>query len=495
MSEKRAVTERTKAEKKLNMIDPDDPKDIALLKDLQGNIVKGHDRDHAVLIFLHFNSLYVKEIRSTIREQVKEKKKITSAWLQLQETKLFRNHGIPGGIFINFFLTASGYRALGYDADAFADQAFRQGMLADATRTKLNDPERWRMEEPYRQDIEEKTIHAMILLADDDVQYLGRQVRLILNEMIVTETGDMATLVAIEHGFQRRDARLQPIEHFGYRDGIGNPRFLNSREEDEAIDDYGGSDNWDPRASREVVLVPDPHSKGGGFGSYCVYRKIAQHVRAFEVQVRNLAQGLGLNSEKEEDLEYVRALIAGRFRDGTPVTLEDSPYDDPYPAGSPYNNSNYNDFNYADDPGGSRCPLHAHIRKVTPRDRVKPEEARLIARRGITYGSRPENEEGIDSLPNDGVGLLFMCYQNSIEKQFELIQSEMANAPDFPEEGVGHDPVIGQFPDAKQDPPAQNWPTKWGETKHSYRHSFATCVALQGGEYFFAPSISFLSNL
>lgn len=489
MSEDRAAIEPAN-DAKDPRIDPNDPHDKALLENLQGNIIKGHDRDHAVLIFLHFNTKFSAKIKATIREQVAEKKKVTSAWLQFQETQRYRKYGIPGGIFINFLLTATGYRALGYDVNGFTDQGFRRGMLAQETREKLNDPEPWRLEESYRQDSQNKEIHAMILLADDDASYLGRQVRVILNEMIVRDSGDLATLVAIEHGFQQRDNLKQPIEHFGFRDGLSNPMFLTT--DDETIDQYGGRNRWDPRASRELVLVRDPLSKDNSFGSYCVYRKLEQHVRAFEVQVRNLAQGLRLNSENEEDLEFVRSLIVGRFRDGTPVALRDSPY------GQRYGNDNYNNFNYDDDAIGSHCPLHAHIRKVNQRDATGKLQDRRIARRGITYGTRSPNEQGIDSLPNTGLGLLFMCFQNSIETKFEAIQSEMANASQFPEKGVGLDPIIGQLPDdTRKGPPTwpdQRWPMEWGKSK-SYYDAFASCVSLQGGEYFFAPSLSFLREM
>jgi deferrochelatase/peroxidase EfeB len=45
----------------------------------------------------------------------------------------------------------------------------------------------------------------------------------------------------------------------------------------------------------------------------------------------------------------------------------------------------WNDFSFATDPTGARCPLSAHIRAVNPRG--TEERWRQIARRGMPYRS------------------------------------------------------------------------------------------------------------
>ena len=166
-----------------------------------------------------------------------------------------------------------------------------------------------------------------------------------------------------------------------------------------------------------------------------------------------------------------------------------------------------NGFTYADDADGARCPFHAHIRKTNPRGDIvrqfgAPEPAErgpIMARRGITYGAqRPMSADHSefadqDHEPIHDSGLLFMAYMASIEAQFEFTQQSWANNPDFVVPAAGVDPVIGQTSDATQ-------------RKHTYLDgytsgapktelSFGNFVHMQGGEYFFAPSLSFLRSV
>ena len=84
--------------------------------------------------------------------------------------------------------------------------------------------------------------------------------------------------------------------------------------------------------------------------------------------------------------------------------------------------------------------------------------------------------------------MLFLCFQASIENQFNFIQIRWANAHNFVHVGTGPDPLIGQ-PEGHQ-----NWPLAWGETEKR-EFGFKLWVQLKGGEYLFAPSISFLRSL
>jgi Dyp-type peroxidase family len=381
-----------------------------------------------------------------------------------------------------------------------------------------------------------KDIHAMLLIADDDHSNLGQKVRMFLRDVLEVEQGEnLAEFVAVEHAIQRRDRYDLPIEHFGFRDGISNPMFI--KQDIEKIMSYGGASKWDPRAPLDLVLVPDRYGKNGdrSLGSYLVYRKYEQHVAKFESIVSNLGKEIG-----EENLERARALIVGRFRDGTPITVRSEPY------GQGYLNQNYMNFNFEDDPEGSKCPLHAHTRKVNPRYRDdkdkgtdhavwKPkledetsEKLARIVRRGMTYGKRKSDDDqgrnyGDDQtdLPDAGVGLLFMSFQRNIEKQFEYILKEFVNKRSFPEGETGSDSIIGQEPgvtcqickgkgiyegrictkcggDGKVNGSLgtpKKWPLGWGKDGFSFSNAMSSCVTLKGGEYFFAPSISFLKAL
>ena len=122
-----------------------------------------------------------------------------------------------------------------------------------------------------------------------------------------------------------------------------------------------------------------------------------------------------------------------------------------------------------------------------------------MARRGIPFGHRNVDTE-LDPIseqtPENGVGLLFMSYQASIQGQFEFIQGTWVNSAAFPSTGTGIDPIIGQS--AAGAPPSQRsyeLPQTYGTPLPAVQSNFDQFVTMKGGEYFFAPSITFLKSL
>jgi Dyp-type peroxidase family len=456
-------------------IDPRDPRYQPLLDDLQGNILKGHGRDNTVHIFLRF-SRDQQATKQLIRTFAAEY--LTSASRQQEEAAHYDESGIPAGVFANFFLTYKGYEALGFSPDRIPqDQRFQAGMKR--SRDELSDPDPQGWEDLYREDID-----AMILLADDDlVRLRDREQRVLQHfEDVVLAIGHGK--MAIEHGRAWRNANDDAIEHFGYVDGRSQPLFLKS---DVAWEhNIGGIDEYNPWAPLSLVLVKDPNGEtAASYGSYLVFRKLEQNVQRFKEAEEKLAKELSLAGEDEE---RAGAMIVGRFEDGTPVTLQ---------HGEGMHHPVFNNFNYNNDRDGTKCPFHAHIRKVNPRgDSVRESQGKIdpaqerrhrIVRRGITYGDRQSNFE---DRPTHDVGLLFMCSQSDIADQFEFIQRSMANEPDFVKPGTGPDPVIAQGGSQPQ-----KWPVKWGEPDtQRVPFDFHGFVTLKGGECFFAPSISFLKK-
>lgn len=468
-----------------------------MLKNMQGNILKGHGRNYSVHIFLKFNA-NTREVKKWIEEVAK--KYVTSAEQQLHETEKYKKHGTPGGLFGNFFLSAQGYETLGFtkaelqtafvEEDVFlgekVDVKFTKGMAA--SQGELKDPPIETWEQGYRYSID-----AVLLLADEDEQRLYREVTTIIQDKKLP-----ATVLAVEYGNVLRNEKGEGIEHFGYVDGRSQPLFLASEVEAEKNKD--GIDKWNPSASLDLALVPDPFAEGEDcLGSYVVFRKLEQNVRGFKQREQALAQALGLTGDAAE---RAGAMVVGRFEDGTPVVLQPNEgLDSPVP----------NNFNYDNDAQGSKCPFHAHIRKMNPRgdipnffgrteeqkQQLREEElSHRIVRRGIPFGKQvidPRSDSTLEQLPTGGVGLLFMCFQSNIARQFGFLQKSWANNLNFVQPGTGLDPVIGQKL-SSETPLAQKWPVQWGQPNKT-AFDFEGFVTMKGGEFFFAPSIPFLKKL
>lgn len=451
-----------------------DPLVMALLEDLQANILKGHGRDHALHLFFAFDSGRAAEVRAAIRQLSGQLK---TAAQQLAEAEHFKATGKDGGTVRCFFLSASGCSSLDVGQDllpaAGASPAFSAGMKA--SQDKLADPAVESWDAAFQQEV-----HAMLLLADQDLLRLQAE----RDSIVASLSAAGMRLLGEERGLQQKNARGEGVEHFGYIDGRSQPLLLTEQLDDERLNE-GGSNSWDPTFPPKAVLVLDDEKVPERvLGSYFVFRKLEQNVKGFKDAEERFADDLGLVGDARE---LAGAMLVGRFEDGTPVVLRNRGG-----MGAPISNN----FNYAADPAGLRCPVHAHIRKTNPRgaggfEEPKHEKLHLMPRRGITYGER---EPGMADRPEGGVGLLFMCYQASLETQFEFMQSVWANNPTFPAGASGAlDPVIGQ---GINPPGSQQCPVHWGDASSPTRAAdFAGFVTMKGGEYFFAPVISSLRTL
>ncbi len=483
-------------------IDPHAAQFTQMMENLQGNILKSHGRDHALHIFFALGN-DVQKNKQAIRALTAF---VTSSAEQLRQ----RDQTDRNAVFGNLFLTARGYEKLGFTRQMVVNNfpetgstgmpvKFTEGMSAAQAQTTLSDPDPTTWESPYQGN----KIDGMVLLAYDDEERLSREASLVRYLLLQAA----ADILEKEGGRRLRDDKGRTIENFGYVDGRSQPLYLKSDLMKEDID-HDGTDAWDPSAPLSLVLVqdlfaPDPDS----FGSFFVFRKLEQNVKKFKEAEERIARALRLTGE---DKGRAGAMIIGRFEDGSPLVLHKSP------AG---HGEAENNFTYANDPQGLRCPFHAHIRKVSPRgdtarqggnESLDQEKTHRITRRGITYGTRvtkkvtndgeefdaldDKAEEKQDKLPTGNVGLLFMCFQANIADQFGFIQKQWANNGNFARNGTGIDPVIGQ-PVAST---PYDWPAGYGEPRlgkpQSQRLPFAGAVTMKGGEFFFAPSIPFLKS-
>lgn len=321
-------------------------------------------------------------------------------------------------------------------------------------------------------------------------------------------------------------------EHFGFLDGVSQPGIrgltepLNPEDETQGLPGqdliypgefvfgYPGQVDRlvDPEATKDtqgpIVEAPLPWMRDG---SYMVFRRLEQRVLAFREFVEGEAARLGM------DKGLLAARLVGRWPSGAPLVL--APLQDDFGLGA--NDMANNAFEYQeDDPFQRRCPYAAHIRKTYPRDDLNdaldpagnPIEAlagaggeasvqtRRLRRAGIPFGPEVSDAEAV--VDEGSRGLMFVCYQTSIVDQFEFVQRDWANAPDFvigkgrPNGSgtvvPGHDPIIGQTADDARtfDEPVPNYPMGNVRSASAIGTRF---VQATGAGYFFMPAISALA--
>ena len=470
-----------------------DAKLRTFLQDLQANILKGHGRFHTGHIFIGFAGMAPAAVATVLRALGQH---CTSAYQQLRTNKKLPPF-LDGGVVRCLFLSASGYRALGPLAASPGGAAFEAGMgartaiLADPDLAAWN-PVGWRGTPP----------DCMVLVADADPNAVTRDLE--ATEAWLNGTG--AQVLFVERGLQqkRRFRQGQPaegVEHFGYVDGRSQPLVLI---EQIAAEPHA---HWTSAFPPSQFLVADPNGRSDmAAGSYFVFRKLEQDVRGFNAAEDALGEALFGAGANQDQLDRAGAMVVGRFEDGTPLVLSATGLAQAVP----------NDFTYAADPDGAKCPFHAHIRKANPRGDVRREEGLanddadrgpIMIRRGITYGQqRPMSADGSEfadkgAEPQHSSGLLFMAYMASLEKQFEFVQQSWVDNPQFAgnlkpgghRAVTGIDPVIGQSANAADR--VHEYLDGWTPGATPKKLSFEQFVRMQGGEYFFAPSLSFLRGI
>ena len=450
---------------------------LAMLKQLQPNILKGHVREHMQILFIQFSD--EAQARTFLG---KVARKMKSANKHLREVERFKADGTPGTPYIGVGLTRAGYSKLGIPAAKVPGSAkpsaipFRRGMRhADSVGT-LGDPPVASWEETFRH-----TIHAVVVIGDAKKANVTAT-RAEINAFFTPKV----KLLGVETGRGQTNTHGDGIEHFGYVDGRSQPLFLDEDIADEPHTPAG----WDPTFTLGRVLVRDSAAPNPAqhFGSFFIFRKLEQNVRRFHLAEKALADELGLTGA---DRPRAGATIVGRFRDGTPLTSQATDGVHPVP----------NDFDYDNDVQGRKCPLHgAHPQDQPARIRRRREPRRASASTSWPVAARPSGRAATTSMPTlpasarptGGVGLLFMAFNSELSNQFDFTQSTWANNPAFPIGGSapGVDQVMGHGTR-----PKTKCPVAWNGAATKTVNAAPQAVTMKGGEYFFMPSIAFLKAL
>lgn len=366
---------------------------------------------------------------------------------------------------VNVALTSAGLRVLGVD-DTILDrlpEAFRQPMAARAAA--LLDDRGASAPAAWDAGLGDGRAHVLVMLnqvvdphhqypTPGDEQEAARAQRLAFEEDR-RSMAELATRLGLE------EVHAQPAEllhnrreHFGWADGLSQPAVEGALGDDDK-DAFGGSPrpkdgpppHWRPIKAGEFVhgyidedgsVTEGPTAELLLDGTFMVYRKLYQDILGFRLQLQADADAyrahLGLHVDDQGAYELMAAKVVGRWRDGKAVTL--FPQRPVGYLGTEADEAPSNDFRYWDDPSGEICPLGAHIRRTNPRDAIgwkgggQMSERHRIIRRGMPYGPfRPwDPEDPANTTPDDvDRGLIFICFNADIERQFEVVQRQWCN--------------------------------------------------------------------
>jgi len=269
---------------------------------------------------------------------------------------------------------------------------------------------------------------------------------------------DWVLQAAAVHGLalvHRQDAAelWKRREHFGWADGLGQPDIEGTPWPTPPGGGVpGGKDEplWRPVKPGEFIhgcvdedgyVTSGPAAPLLRHGTYMVYRKLYQDVVRFRKQLQEdaLLYGASLSGSplRERHLyELMAAKVVGRWRDGH--AIEVCPVrsaEDAVNLGDEAAPNPSNDFRYLlGDGDGFVCPKGAHIRRTNPRDALgwdgKISFRHRIIRRGMPYGEFLRSpEEKQEEQQDDGRdrGLIFVCFNASLERQFEVVQRQWCN--------------------------------------------------------------------
>ncbi len=371
---------------------------------------------------------------------------------------------VRGRPFVNLAFTYAGLVLAGVDRGTLDQlpQEFREGMEARAGILgdwERNHPQHWTLPQRHggkpSDRVQPSTVHAVVQfwIADQDSAVLDEAVKALDNVLQRTRGRGRGRVLAVQPMQRISNAKNGTIGHFDFADGISQP---------------GLAAAW--RLARDTVAPGDlllGYSNGRNDkvlrgrlwtdSTFLVVRKLRQEVKAFN--------DLQLSDDAKASLMGCRA-------DGTNLV------NPPEHKG--------NDFDYTQDSAGTKCPLHAHVRRANPRSERRNELDHLprIVRRGMSYGPPYANR------PDEERGLMFMAYNASIAEQFEVVQGWLAGGNSS---GPGsfsglRDPFVGVAREG--DPRHFSWAGGCVDLPAN-----RPLVTLQWGLYAFAPSILAINEL
>ena len=397
---------------------------------------------------------------------------------------------------VNMAFTSKGIALLDVQMKKDFSSEFLEGMKSEVRQRILgdynrNDPKHW-----HWGSVQKPVIHFVLMLYAanrDSLETKRKGISEKLHECKITEVKVLES-----------EELVGDKEHFGFHDGVSQPvmkRLKHKKKGSEfnVVADgefiFGYHNEYDK-------LPVSPESMNfvlGKNGSYMVFRQIKQDVKGFWEYMSSKSNG------NITGAIHLASKMMGRFPDGTPLVLS--------PEGPNPELSNASDFGYyKHDKFGEKCPIGSHIRKANPRDGMNDnieESTRVANRHRILRRGRPYGEPVAPSLEPEDIlkapptekeaGLLFICFNTNISRQFEFVQQQWMNNQKFDHLYNDPDPIIG----IDEKPPAhgKNKSDQLGDftlQRCPVREKYSDVpqfTFLKGGAYFFFPGISAIQYL
>lgn len=452
--------------------------------DIQGMILSGYaSHRSATYLFL------------TIRDSVDAK-----GWLAELSTRVTvaGNFDRQRNTSINIAFTYKGFVRLGLGMESLTTfpLEFIEGM-SDPARAQMlgDDPTTWAWGRP------DHRIHVLLMLFARDPDAMAA----LLAAERKAAHGIVDEVLTIESGtFPFAPGSKLNHEHFGFADGLAQPDIAGYRPEKHGANGPGneikpgefilGYENeyFDQVTASPHLHAPDADPTGllhegdlGRNGSYLVVRQMEQDVAGFW----NMIRAQCMRADRTPNLDAEEALAAkiiGRWRDGTPVAVS--------PDRGNMNPTRLNDFGFAEDAYGYKCPLGAHIRRANPREMLladKKDSITTVKRHRILRRGRPYGTCIADRYTPDGRarGLVFVAFNANIERQFEFLQNAWISSPNFAGLYDEADPMLGGRTENPGIFSVPKFPVR------ERRSGIMTHVTVMGGAYFFMPGLTAIRYL
>jgi Dyp-type peroxidase family len=454
-----------------------------LAADLQGIAISAYPKHHfAMLLMIRFPP---------------EKASATNAWVA-QIAPRITNAGGPRDICLNVAFSAAGLEILGIcdKVKLTFSLPFQEGMTTSRRAHFLgDDPTKWRWSDCAA---DAKCVHVQLMIYALTQDTLDAAVSAEL--AVLLNFGLTADPLPLRVNIDDKDRRH---EHFGFVDGVSQPilidghaipvasRALHEIPAGEVV--LGQLNTYDQPAAGPVVSTSDPIAAQTlapaameGFldlglnGTYFVVRQLKQDVAKFWNSMKTAAVDLIDNEGQPATDKWLAQKTVGRTLDGDMLTHE---------AHLIGNDMTF----FADDKAGFGCPITSHVRRANPRDGLAPTakdtqdminatNRHRIMRRGRIYGKPIANP--YDTTDTEDRGLLFICMNSDIQRQFEFVQHTWLLNPTFGNGYGESDPILGpRCPFTIPSEPVRQQPM------------IDTFITPVGGGYFFLPSLRALRYL